>query len=210
MHYKPTISGRTTTHPNMRMTWKRALKIERIVRLTIDPAQYTNEQIANHLRVSVATIVLVKQTPQFHSKMLEVTSNVMSDHDAEIRQDTEAMKQELRSMVPSAMMVIRNAVSGRMGPQAQYKASLEVLDRDGAIAKVSRTQVSVTTPPSMVIDASITNNLIALLQSAPTANSDPFTTNSAEALGQQKAMAISNEETDQQLEDIDLSDRKPN
>ena len=41
------------------MTWKRALKIERIARLSADPAGYNNDQIANMLNCTPQTIVII-------------------------------------------------------------------------------------------------------------------------------------------------------
>lgn len=207
------LGNNSAMHPTLRMTWKRALKIERIARLSADAAGYSNEQIANFVGCDKQTVVLIRQLPAYHAKMMEIVSNITSVHDSDLRQNEDNMKDELRAMVPSSMMVIRNALSGKLGAGLQYKAALEVMDRDGTNAKVSRSSVSVEVKPALAIDANVASNLMQLLTSAPSSNAPvleatPFTTNAQEALSQQVTMADDN--TEASLEALDLSGQTPN
>jgi hypothetical protein len=152
------------------MTWKRAMKIEKIVRLSLDPAGYTNEQIANHLGCDKQTVVIVRQLPEYHAKMIEVQSGVTSLYDQDLRTDTENARAELASMVPSAMMVIRNALLSK-SENIRLKAATEVFDREGAFAKVSKSSVTVTQVPEMRGDPSVVSSIMQLLASAPIAPS---------------------------------------
>lgn len=207
-------SGKSAMHPTMRMTWKRALKIERIARLSADPAGYSNEQIANMLSCDKQTIVLIRQTPEYHAKMIEISSGVVSQYDAQLRENVNNMRDELRTMVPSSMMVIRNALSGRYGSNLQFKAATEVLNREGTNAPVSKSTVTHEVKPAVGVDPTVAANLMALFAAAPasggleTGSANGFTRTAQEAGMQQAAMQDTNNEAT--LEMLDLSNSKPN
>lgn len=206
-----TISGKTAMHPQLKMTWKRAMKIEKVARLTLHPAGYSNEQIANFLGCDKQTVVLIRQIPQYHAKMIELQTGLTSSWDAEIRTDTEAARAELRSMLPGSMMVIRDAIQGKFGSALQFKAAQEVMDREGTLAKVSKSSVSVETKPNMVSDPNVVANLMSLLTGAPNAASTisaDFTISAQDAGIQQQGMSEDN--TQDTLNKLDLSGSKPN
>lgn len=202
-------------HPGLGMTWKRALKIERIARFSLDPACYSNAQIANAMKCTEQTIVLIRQLPAYHAKVLELLTGLTSEHDRELRQDTDAMKDELKSMMPSSMMVIRNALMSK-NENVRIKAAFEVMDREGTLAKVSKTSVAVEVKPAMSVDPRVASNLISLLAGAPQttpqseieAATGGFTIRASETSIQDKDMAENNGM--EILDSIDLSDRKPN
>lgn len=209
------LGNPSAMHPKLGMTWKRAMKIERIARLSADPAGYSNEQIANHLGCDKQTIVLIRQLPEYHAKMLEVMSGVTSSWDQELRQDTEASRQEMKSMVPSAMMVIRNALLSK-NENIRVRAAMEVFDREGTHAKVSKSSVAIVQAPNMTVDPLVASNLMQLLASAPPngsgaeigAATGAFTMTAQEAGAQQVTMAQDN--TEKTLEELDLPAVKPN
>lgn len=208
-------NGQSAMHPQMGMTWKRALKIEAIARLSANPAGYSNAQIANMLNCTEQTIVLIRQTPAYHAKMIEVATTVVTSmHDKHLRTSVENMREELRDMVPSSMMVIRNALAGQYGTNIQFKAAQEVLDREGTNAKVSKSSVSIENKTDLSINPQVAANLMALLSSAPVTTdaqivSGGFTQRADDALSQQKNMSNS-DTTKLILEAIDLSDKTPN
>lgn len=207
----------TTMHPYYKMTWKRALKIERIARLSLDPAGYTNEQIGNHLGCTAQTIVIIRQLPEYQAKMLELSSGVVSMYDQQLREETENARAELRSMVPSAMMVIRNALLSK-NEAMRFKAATEVMDREGNLAKVSKTSVSLEKNPDMRVDPDVAQNLMQLLTNAPilthsqeiTAATGGFTSSSAGPDTANLRVGMTAEDAEAALEELDLSLQKPN
>lgn len=214
---KTPLGNNSTKNPMTGMTWKRSMKLERIARLVADPKGYTNEQIGNMLHCTAQTIVLIKQTPQFHAKMLEVVSGVTSDWDLDLRMDQENSRQELKSMVPSALMEIRNALLSN-NPNTRLKAATEIMDREGTHAKVSKTSVSVTQAPNMESDPHVVSNLMQLLASAPAnsagsetiAATGGFTSTASAAAAQQVQMGLDNTlDSLETLEELDVKG-KPN
>ena len=213
---KTPLGNNSAKHPTYGMTWKRAFKIERIARLSADPAGYTNDQIGNMLGVTAQTVVLIRQLPEYHAKAMELLSGVTSHWDLEIRQDSEATRAEMKSMVPSAMMVIRNALLSK-NENIRVRAAMEVFDREGTHAKVSKSSVTIEKIPNMQADPSVVSNLMQLLASAPATgpasdatitSAGAFTVSASAAGAQQKMMESELDET--VLEDIDLSTTKPN
>jgi hypothetical protein len=207
-------SGKSTMHPKLGMTWKRALKIERIARLSADPAGYSNEQIGNMLNCTAQTVILIRQTPEYHAKMIEIASGVVSQYDAQLRENIDNMREELRTMVPSSMMVIRNALTGKYGHNLAFKAATEVLDREGTNAKVSKSTVAHEIIPPMGVKPEVVSDLMQLLAGAPTnaaQNTDAsggFTLSAQESFKQQ--LSMNENTTEKTLEELDLSNKKPN
>ena len=214
----------TALHPQLRMTWKRAMKIERIARLSLQlgptGAPLSNVEIANIMGgISPQTVVLIRQLPAFHAKMIELSTGLLSDHDRELREDTANARAELKSMVPNALNVIKQAVLDRRNPNLQFKAAMEILNRDGNMAPVSRTNITLETKPNMQIDAGVAANIMTLLASAPARadakgvalSGDPaFTISAAQSLVQGSAVTNTGVEAEALLDQFDTKDLKPN
>lgn len=206
--------AKSALHPRLGMTWKRALKLEKVARLSMDPANYTNEQIANFIGCDKQTVVLIRQTPQYHAKVMEVAAGITSSWDEDLRTDTENMRAEMKSMVPSAMMVIRNSLTSK-DERIRVKMAMEVLNREGTLAPVSKSTVTVKTAANTEVDATTAANLMTLLASAPvttdaqvTAGAAPgFTTSASADKDQQVTGRVENEAL---LVELDLLNKKPN
>lgn len=199
-------------HPTMRMTYKRVQKIERIARLTLDPSGFTNAQIANILGCHVQTIVIIRQMPEFHAKVVELQSGVLSHYDQTLRSNLDTSRQELKDMLPLALNVIKNAAMGKYGSALAYKAAADIMDREGNLAKVSKTTVSLENIPNMSIDPLIASNLMALLGTAPKrletieaqiTPDNPFTQNASVAESTQFELSELN--TEEMLDKLDAA-----
>lgn len=209
------LGNPSAKHPTLNMTWKRALKIEKIARLSIDPTGYSNEQIGNMLHCTAQTVVLIRQLPEYHAKMIEVQSGITSPWDQQLREDTDTSRAEMKSMVPSAMMVIRNALLSK-NENVRMKAAMEVFDREGTHAKVSKSSVALVTTPNMEVDANVASNIMALLAAAPlnatsaqiVTGAGSFTSTALEAAGAQKTLGEVT--TEEALDALELNESKPN
>lgn len=212
-----TPKGNTSTkNSRMNMTWKRSMKLERIARLSLDPAGYSLEQIANHLGCHTQTVILIRQTPEYQAKMLELSTGVLASYTSQLHENVETARDEMRNMVPSALMVIRDSITGKYGNNLRFKAAQEVMDRNGELAKISKSSVTVEHKPNLVGDPSVVSNLMQLLNSAPSTTSanevsaatGGFTVSAQVAGAQQITMSADN--TERTLEQLDLSALKPN
>lgn len=193
-------------------TWKRHMRIEKIARLTIS-ASFTNEQIAASMNVCPQTIVAIRQTPEFHAKMIELKTGVVSDLDLDMRLIEENQIDELAAMVPTALLVLRNSLLSS-NPNIALKAAETVMDRDGALAKVSKVSVTHENKPDLSAINTTASSIMALLgrqvgnenENANVASG--FTVSASDASGQVKMMEDVIDEL--VLADIDLSKNKPN
>lgn len=170
-------------HPRLKMTYKRMIKIERIARLTLDPSGFNNDQIANHLGIHRQTVVYIRQLPAFHAKIAELQSGVLSHYDADLRSNIDNARQELRDMIPLALNVIRDAAMGKKGHALQFKAATEIMNREGNLAPVSKSEVKVERVPVLEADPTVVSSLLDLLNSAPATKQIDFTV-SAQASNQ--------------------------
>jgi hypothetical protein len=212
-------SGRSAMHPVYNMTQKRARKLELIARLTADPAGYTNEQIANHLGCTTQTVVLIRQLPEYQAKQIEVATGVTSLYDQDLRENVDNMRDELKSMIPMSLMQLRNGLVSK-DERIRIKAALEVMDREGTLARVSKSSVEHKVIPPMEADKEVMTNLMALIGSAPGATSGPGENSAAANIARDFTSSATNDINKQQtlmdsdpeafLESVRLDNQKPN
>lgn len=121
-------------------THRRQMKIERAVRLEL--AGYNDEQIAMSLAVTKVYISMLRRTPEYQSKRIEVSSGVISEEDRLLREDLTNSREELRSMVPNALLALRDSILDKNNPKLRFEAAKEILDREGTLGKVSKTEIT--------------------------------------------------------------------
>lgn len=206
-----TPSGANSAKATAGRTWKRHLRMEKVVRLTA-LGLYSNEQIANSLGVVPQTIIAIRATPEFQAKMVEIATGVISEHDKELRENAENQRSELKSMVPTALLQLRSAALSR-NENIALRASLEILDRDGTLAKVSKVSVEHKEKPDLDginSTASSIMQLLAGVSGGAISQIDAisaFTVSAASATQQVKEM--SELVTEDVLANLDLSRTKP-
>jgi hypothetical protein len=198
-------------------TNKRHMRIEKAVRLEAT-GLYSNADIARHMGIHVQTLVMLKQTPEYKAKFIEVSTGVISQYDLDLRKTHENQREELADMVPMALMQLRKfALSAN--PSIALKANLEILDRDGNHSKVSRTSVTLEPTVDLAGVNAIGNNILNVLKGigqdpsaarvsgavagAEGSVADGFTVSAKVANSQVNIMAETI--TEKTLEEIDLS-----
>jgi hypothetical protein len=196
-------------------TNKRHMRIEKAVRLEAT-GLYSNADIARHMGIHVQTLVMLKQTPEYKAKFIEVSTGVISQYDLDLRKTHENQREELADMVPMALMQLRKfALSAN--PSIALKANLEILDRDGNHSKVSRTSVTLEPTVDLAGVNAIGNNILNVLkgiapersevnkheQNTSGGAADGFTVSAKVANAQVNIMAETI--TEKTLEEIDLS-----
>lgn len=205
-----TPAGAHSARFNKHQTWKRKIRIEKVARLSKD-AIFSNEQIANHLGVHVQTIISIKATAEYQAKMMELVTGVMQTLDTDLETMKQQSMEELAAMLPTALFQLRSCLLSN-NPNIKMKAIETVLDREGTLAKISKSTVK----HEVGVDLAKTNataiDIMALL-GRPVGQeiteidiAGGFTINAAAATAQVKNMSEAIDE--KTLEALDLSNLK--
>jgi len=183
-----TAKGNLSTKVNPGRTYKRRLKIERIVRLTA--AGYTDDEIAIALRIHKAYVSMLRRTPEYIAIRTEVHTGIISEEDRFLREDLANMRAELREMVPAALIAIRDTIYDKSNPKLRFEAAKEIMDREGSIIKVSKTEVKLPTVQDFSKHDLIAEDLLGALQAATstaiTDSLDEFVKTSVDAVAQER------------------------
>ena len=145
--------------------WRRLLRIERAARLGASGA-YSNDEVARHIGVTPAYLSLLKQTPEFKSRMIEIATGITSQHDLDIREDIEFQKEELSAMVPMALQRLKTLALSR-NENVALKATSEILDRHGEHAKVQRVAIERAEGIDHDRNSKVANDILAVLRGQP-------------------------------------------
>ena len=210
------VAGAASALHNGR-TWKRLVRIEKACRLTIS-GQFSDTDIARHIGITPAFFSLLKQTPEFKTRMLELRTGVISQHNSDVAEDVDFQRQQMRAMVPQALLKLQEMMLSSNQAIA-FKATQEVLDREGTHAKVSRSSIDFHSDIDHAQTDKTANEIFAILRgtspahapvAAPPAESqnmsavvEEFTKGATDANSQARIMAET--VTEKTLEDIDAS-----
>src|ERR1700744_5501383 len=210
----PYVAGAATALHNGK-TWKRILRIERAARLTA-LGIYSDGDIARQIGITQVTLSVLKQTPEFQSKMIELQTGVIAETDREVRSTYEFQREELASMVPVALMKLRSLALSK-NENIAYKAATEILDRHGDHAKVSRSSVTIEDKTDTTEANAVAADIMAILRGNPAAQQnqdaidntmEEFSKGAMDSDNQANLMAdVINGQT---LDDIDASKLKVN
>lgn len=159
-----TPSGKTSTKIAPGKTYKRHLKIERVVRLTA--AGYTDEEIGFSLRITPVYVSMLRRTPEYIAIRSEVNTGVISEEDRMLREDITNVRAELRDMVPAALLAVRDTLYDKLNPKLRFEAAKEILDREGTVAKVSRSEVRIKDEVDYSKHDAIATDILAALQAS--------------------------------------------
>jgi hypothetical protein len=186
-------------------TWKRQMLIEKAVRLELT-GNCSEEQISKHLGISIHSLRQVKRTPSYVGKRIAISTGVIASMDADVAITRDTMMSELKEMIPASLMVLRNSLLAGANPLAslgEKKLAVSIgqdfLDREGTLAKVSRSSLTFQDPKNLDQYDVTGANLLAIL----TANSNSTKQASPEDCGMAEfnvSGSLTREET-QALED---------
>lgn len=134
-----TPTGNTSTKKAPRFTFKRYMRIERLVRLEL--SGHTEDEMAFHQGITKVRVSQLKRTPEYISLRTQIASGIVSQADRNMMEDIEANDGLLKDMVPEALLALRDAILDRNNPALRLRAAQDLLDREGTLAKVSKTEV---------------------------------------------------------------------
>lgn len=164
--------GNTSVKPKAGRYFRRHIRMEHAARLEAS-GQFSNNEIARLLNVSLPTLHQMKAQPEYLSKRAELQTGVICDLDTGLRQDTENLRRELQDMLPSALRTLRNAVQRGAVNNAPIQdiklgleASKEIMDREATFSKVSKSEVRFKEVPNLAMHEQTEVDLLKLLQDA--------------------------------------------
>lgn len=134
-----TPNGNVSTKKAPGMQWKRYMRMERIARLEL--SNFTEDEIAFHQGISKVRVNQLKRTPEYISIRLQVATGVISEADRNMMEDLDANHQMVKDMVPEALLAVRDAILDRNNPALRLRAAESLLDREGTLAKISKSEV---------------------------------------------------------------------
>lgn len=134
-----TAKGNSSTKKGPAFTWKRYMRIERLVRLEL--SGHTIDEMAFHQGVSKTRISQLKSTPEYIAIRTQVATGVVSEADRNMLADIDANHALVKDMVPEALLAVRDAILDRNNPALRLKAAQDLLDREGTLAKVSKSEI---------------------------------------------------------------------
>jgi len=116
-------------------SFKRRVRMLRAARL--EAALYKDPEIAAFLNLSLAGLAQMKADPEYAAIRMQVLTGVVSDAEKELIRDTEYKHELLRDLVPAALRNLFDLANSQ-NESIKLKATAEILDREGTMAKVSR------------------------------------------------------------------------
>jgi hypothetical protein len=164
--------GNTSVKPKAGRYFRRHIRMEHAARLEAS-GQFSNNEIARLLDVSLPTLHQMKAQPEYLAKRAELATGVVCDLDTGLRQDTENLRRELQDMLPSALRTLRNAVQRgavNNAPVQDIKvgmeAAKEIMDREATFSKVSKSEIRVREVPNLAMHEQTEVDLLQLLRDA--------------------------------------------
>lgn len=152
----------TATHKGRQ--WRRLIRIEKAALLTLKG--FPNDAIAMHIGIHTQTLVYLKQTPEFKARMIALQTGIIEQHDLAVREDEEYQRQEIKSMVPIALLKMRELVTSA-NQHIAYKAAQDILDREGTHAKVSRTAIDIKEQVNLSVVNQVASSIMDVLAGVP-------------------------------------------
>jgi hypothetical protein len=145
LHFGGSLSkkGNLTSRPAQGKLFKLQKRYETIIRL--ENAGFGTGAIAAMLCISTERVKFYKRTPDYLAARVRITHGIILDHTGSLALIKEQRREILTQMLPTALQAIAEAITRPAGTLAERKLqtslALEVLDREGTLAKVSRTEV---------------------------------------------------------------------
>lgn len=146
LHYGGSISTKTNrlgAKPSKGNSFRKLKRFEDIVRL--ESAGFTPTQIGAMLCISHTRVKTIQKSPDYLIARMKITHGIILDHEANLSMIKEQRREMLTQLLPPALQILANELQRPATTLAERKhqtaLTLELMDREGTFAKVSRTEV---------------------------------------------------------------------
>ena len=164
--------GNNSVKPRPGRYFRRHLRMEQALQLETS-GQFSNNEIAAILGISLVTLHQMKAQPEYLAKRAEMKTGVIVDLSNGLRVDTDNIRREIQDMMPAALRTLRNAVQrGAVDGASTHDLKLgmdaarEIMDREGTFTKVSKSEIKVKEVPNFADQETVEKDLLQLLQDA--------------------------------------------
>lgn len=124
----------TTTNSPSRVRWKWELAI----RFQLKNPNAKQSEVAAHIGVDAQTLSTWQADPEWVNLHNQITTGILSQVDADLAEDITHQRLTLKRLVPLAIQNLADIALQSANPNLKLKASLEILDREGHMSKVTR------------------------------------------------------------------------
>jgi hypothetical protein len=138
------------------------MRCERIARLEL--ANFTEAEIAFSQGISVVRVNQLKRTPEYIAIRLQCATGIVSQADRQMMEDIDTNHQMVKDMVPEALVALRDTLLDRNNPALRLRAAQDLLDREGTLAKVSKTEVKAHVEYDFTQHEGVANSLLDALK----------------------------------------------
>lgn len=147
LHYGGTLSPGNYygvgPKPAKSTTFKKQKRYEDIIRL--ENAMFPDKAIASMLGISMNRLTFIKKNPEYLAARVKITHGIILDQDSKLADIASHRRELLTQLLPPALQHIANTLQEPALTIADKKhktaVALEVMDREGTFAKISRTEV---------------------------------------------------------------------
>lgn len=143
-------------------TFRRNMKIEMVARYTAQG--YSDTEIALVMGIHKVYVSMLRRTPEYIAIATQVNTGIIGDLDRLTKEDLETKQEELRAMLPEAMLAMRDLLYDKTNPRLRLEAAKEIMDREGTLAKVSKSEVKRKVEFDFAEHDNVKNDLLSMLQ----------------------------------------------
>jgi hypothetical protein len=145
-------------------TWKRRMRIERIVRLSLQIPPLSDTEIAISQGVTKQYVSMLRRSPEYIALVATVKTGVISQMDKSLFENIEDNQEVIKDMVPEALQALYETILDKNNPALRLKAAETVLDREGTFAKISKTEIKKKVEYDFTHQDTIAGDLLSALK----------------------------------------------
>jgi len=143
MQFGTTNAGKPSAKLNSKGVkgWRTYLRIKMIA--MYESQLYSDTEIAFSLRITPQYVRMLKNTPEYVAAKVSAATNSLSQAEKDALSNLQSRREAMDDLVPEALQAIRDTIINSANPTLRLKAAQDLLDRQGDLAKISRTEVSI-------------------------------------------------------------------
>lgn len=153
-------------------------QISKLVQAELVNPMLSNQELAQFLGCSTGTLVNFRKHSDYFEIRLEQTTGICSAVSESLVQNHQDQFAALSSLVPQAIHNLAQLARQQQDKKLQLQATTEILDRHGALAKISRTGLatSESSAAATTFDDAIAKALVAASQQSLVPGNPPCPT----------------------------------